>query len=338
MHRWLAPVERISSLSERMGIGVFVLGMHRSGTSLATRLINLLGVPAPIDEDLLPTDSGNPRGYWESASLVAFNDRLLGDLGSDMTCPIAFTTGWEDDPRLDGLDREAADAFARAFPGPHWVFKDPRNCITFPFWVRALDIQPLVILIHRNPCEIASSYRNHWGDGDGIPYLFALWERYLRQTLCHIEGIPVLVTSYEHLLAEPVAWSERARQFLSRSGVSVQQAPREIILDFVDAHLRHASFTRRDFLESTAVTDAQRALFLALEKLEGVHDSFVPPPLPPETATTDALLVERRRAVRIKRELPAERLSRAWQTLRSSAYLAPARRVYRGVRRLFKPF
>jgi hypothetical protein len=316
-----------------VGIGVFVLGMHRSGTSVATRLINLLGVPAPIDEDLLPTDSGNPTGYWESASLVAFNDRLLAALGSDMTCPDAFTAVWEGDPRLDGLHREAVNAFARAFPTQYWVFKDPRNCITLPFWVRVLDIRPLVVLIHRNPCEIAASYRNHWGDGEGIPYLFALWERYLRQALCHIDGIPVLVTNYEHLLAEPVAWSEQAHTFLIRSGMNVQQAPREVVLDFVNTRLRHVSFTRHDFLESPSATDAQQALFLALENLEGVHDSFVAPALPPETSTTDALLTERRRAVRIKRELPAERRARAWQTVRSSPYLAPARRLYRGIRR-----
>jgi hypothetical protein len=320
-----------------MGIGVFVLGMHRSGTSVATRLINLLGVPVPIDEDLLPTDIGNPTGYWESSSLVTFNDRLLAALDSDMTCPITFGPGWEHDPRLDDLQREAADAFARIFSAPPWVFKDPRNCITFPFWVRALDIQPLVILIHRNPCEIAASYRNHWGNGDGIPYLFALWERYLRQALRHIEGIPVLITSYDHLLAAPVAWSERARQFLGGWGVSVHESLRETILDFVDPDLRHASFTRGDFLENDAVTDAQQALFLALEESDGVHDSFVAPALPPETATTDALLLERRRALLIKRELPAERWSRAWRTARQSPFLSPARRAYKSIRRFRAP-
>ena len=85
-------------------VGVFVLGMHRSGTSVATRLINLLGVPAPIEEDLLPPDRGNPTGYWESSSLVAYNDRLLEVLGSEMTCPEAFGPGWERDPRPIDLD------------------------------------------------------------------------------------------------------------------------------------------------------------------------------------------------------------------------------------------
>jgi hypothetical protein len=317
----------------RSGVGVFVLGMHRSGTSVATRLINLLGLPAPVEEDLLPPDRGNPTGYWESSSLVACNDRLLEALGSDMTCPEAFGSGWERDPRLHALYPEAAKLFAQAFPAPPWVFKDPRNCITFPFWVRALEIQPVVILLHRNPCEIVASYRTHWGERDGIPFLLALWERYLRQALCHIEGSPVLVTSYEQLVADPVAWTGRAREFLVRSGLTVPEPQEDAILDYVDPQLRRAALSRRDFFEDPAVSDAQRALLLALEDMDGAHDAFVPPALPPETATTDALLFERRRAMRIVRELPATRRARAWRRLRQSRYLAPARAAYRGIRR-----
>jgi hypothetical protein len=316
-----------------MNIGVFVLGMHRSGTSAATRLLNLLGLRAPIEEDLLPPDVGNPTGYWESSSLVAFNDRLLEALGSDMTCPPAFRPGWERDARLDVFYPEAAKLFARVFPAPPWVFKDPRNCLTIAFWVRALRIEPVVILMLRNPCEIVASYRDHWGDREGIPYLFALWERYLRQALCHIDGRPVLVTRYEDLVASPVAWCDRARELLVRSGLTLEERCDDAIVAFVDSKLRRASFSRRDFLEHAAVTEPQRALFLALEQMEGVHDRFVPPSLPPETATTDALLLERRRAVRIARELPANRWARAWGRLRKSQYLAPARVIYRGVRR-----
>jgi hypothetical protein len=316
-----------------MDLSVFVLGMHRSGTSAATRLVNLLGLRAPVQEDLLPADEGNPTGYWESSSLVAFNDKLLEAVGSDMSCPLAFSPGWERDPRLDAFYPEAAKLFARVFPAPPWVFKDPRNCLTFAFWVRALAIQPVAILMLRNPCEIVASYRDHWGNRDGIPYLFALWGRYLRQALLHIEGRPVLVTRYEDLVANPVAWCDRAREFLARSGLTFRGQCDGEVLAFVDSQLRRASFARRDFLEHPAATEPQRALFLALEEADGAHDRFASPSLPDETPTTDALLLERRRAVRIARELPANRLARVWGEVRKSQYLAPARVVYREVRR-----
>lgn len=315
-----------------MGVGVFILGMHRSGTSAATRLINLLGFGAPAEEDLLPADTGNPTGYWESSSLVAFNDKLLEALGSDMSCPIAFGPGWERDPRLDAFYSEAAKLFARVFPEAPWVFKDPRNCLTFAFWVQALAVEPMVVLMLRNPCEIVASYRNHWGDREEIPYLFALWERYLRQALLQIEGRPVLVARYEDLVANPVVWCDRARKLLGPSGLTFRDGCDDAALAFVDSRLRRESFSRRDFLEHAAVTEPQRAMFLALEEMDGLHDRFVPPSLPAETATTDALLLERRRAVRIARELPANRWARAWGQVRSSQYLAPARVVYRGLR------
>ena len=316
-----------------MGVGVFVLGMHRSGTSAATRLVNLLGFRAPAEEDLLPPDVGNPTGYWESTSLVDFNDKLLEALGSDMSCPAAFSPGWERDPRLDPFYPKAVELFDRVFSAPPWVFKDPRNCLTLAFWARALAIEPMVVLMLRNPCEIVASYRDHWGDREGIPYLFALWERYLRQALLHIEGRPVLVARYEDLVASPVAWCDRARELLASSGLTFQEGCDDAALAFIDSQLRRESFSRRDFLEHAAVTEPQRALFLALDEMDGVHNRFVPPSLPAETATTDALLLERRRAVRIARELPANRWARAWGRVRRSQYLAPARVVYREVRR-----
>src|SRR5919202_2217227 len=316
-----------------MGVGVFVLGMQRSGSSAATRLVNLLGLRAPAEEDLLPPDAGNPTGYWESSSLVAFNDKLLEALGSDMSCPIAFGRGWERDPRLDPFYPEAVKLFDRVFSAPPWVFKDPRNCLTFAFWVRALAIEPMVVLMLRNPCEIVASYRDHWGDREGIPYLFALWERYLRQALLHIEGRPVLVARYEDLVASPVAWCDRARELLASSGLSFQEGCDDAALGFIDSQLRREGVSRGGFLGDPPGTEAPRGVFLALEEMDGVHDRFAPPSLPAETATTDALLLERRRAVRIARELPANRWARALGRVRKSPYLAPARVFYRGLRR-----
>src|SRR5687768_10874208 len=110
-----------------MGLGVFVLGMHRSGTSAATRLVNLLGVPTCIDEDLSPTKADNPRGHWESESLTALNERLLDALGCDWSCPPRLEQGWENDSALEQLVAEAAVLFPTIFPTEQWVWKDPRN-------------------------------------------------------------------------------------------------------------------------------------------------------------------------------------------------------------------
>jgi hypothetical protein len=310
-----------------MDAGVFVLGMHRSGTSVATNLIHLLGLPTATQEDLVPPSSGNPKGHWESTSLVAFNRRILDAMGSETGCPVAFDPGWEQDPRLADLRREAPQAFSRAIPSAPWVWKDPRNCLTLRFWTSALGVKPVVILLTRNPLEIAASLE--FGSGEEHVYALALWERYLRQTLGAIEGFPVFVTDYTELLSSPVAWSGEAARFLANAGVDVRSPVDGALDGIVERGLRHSEFTRGDFLDDSAVSDAQRELFLALEGLAGPHDRFAAPGLPAETPTTDALLNERRRAVELRHELRALEL-----TVGRSRVRDLAQRAYRGVRRL----
>ena len=53
---------------------VVVLGMHRSFTSVLTKLIGDLGATLPADPN--PAAPDNPEGYWEPASIVQLNDRL----------------------------------------------------------------------------------------------------------------------------------------------------------------------------------------------------------------------------------------------------------------------
>ena len=54
------------------GRGVYVLGMHRSGTSAVTRVINLMGLQLGDATDLIRAGD-NPSGHWESARLTAVN-------------------------------------------------------------------------------------------------------------------------------------------------------------------------------------------------------------------------------------------------------------------------
>jgi hypothetical protein len=316
--------------------GVFVLGMHRSGTSAVTRLISLLGLHTPPDEDLVQPSAKNPRGYWESESLVAFNERLLRTIDSDIGCPVVLSPGWEHDSRLDSLRDEAPSVVRAVFPSAPWVWKDPRHCLTFAFWRSVLTIDPVVVLVNRNPLEITASALRLRSDPGGEIYALALWERYLRQALTQIVGLPVLVTNYADVLSEPLVWCEQAHAFLADAGMPVH-APRDAeVLAFIDTDLRHVEFSRADFLGRGDVSDAQRLLVEALEELEGRHDEFSVPVLPDESPTTDALLKERRRALELKRELDSERRSRWGSRLRASRYTAPARPLYARGRRLLK--
>ena len=61
---------------------VCVLGMHRSGTSLVARVLNVLGVDLGPEEHLMRPSSANPTGHWENKPITGINDEILSDSGA----------------------------------------------------------------------------------------------------------------------------------------------------------------------------------------------------------------------------------------------------------------
>ena len=59
---------------------LLVLGMHRSGTSAFTRILNLMGAKLP--KQLIGALPGNEAGHWEPERLVLLHDQMLAEAGS----------------------------------------------------------------------------------------------------------------------------------------------------------------------------------------------------------------------------------------------------------------
>jgi len=147
---------------------ILVLGMHRSGTSAITRVLNLLGVE--LGARLMPAASGNNEGgFWEHLGVVEIHDALLHTLGRS----------WHDlRPLPDNWMRSDAAQIAKAklttliesdfADTPLWAVKDPRLCRLLPLWrelLAELRIEPNVVMVLRHPNEVARSLRNR----DGFP-------------------------------------------------------------------------------------------------------------------------------------------------------------------------
>jgi hypothetical protein len=289
---------------------VLVLGMHRSGTSAATRLANLLGLSLGRGP-MVPSTDGNPRGHWESLRLRDVNDAVLAAFGGNWAGPPPLAAGWERDPHLDRLRVEAHDAFADVYRGiDQWVWKDPRTCITLPFWEQVLDVEPVVLLVHRNPLEVADSLARR--DEFSKAVSLALWERHVRDSLRNSDGHPVHVSSADEVLGDPAAWAAQVREMLVAHGADLPARPGggESLVRAVDSDLRHARASQADLARDPDVSDAQRALLDVLEKVAGYSDRFVAPELPPATAGIDRLLVEHARYYE-EREALREKLTRA---------------------------
>ena len=177
---------------------VCVIGMHRSGTSVVARMLNLLGVSLGPEDELLEPAPRNPAGFWENSRVVELNDELLDALGGNATTPPVLADGWEDAPELDAL-RERAGALVATFSdgGGLIAWKDPRLSLTLPFW---RTVAPVTHIVHclRDPVEAAPSLAR-WHPID-LGRAGELWLRYV-VSACRL-GEQLLVR-YDEVMASP---------------------------------------------------------------------------------------------------------------------------------------
>jgi hypothetical protein len=199
--------------------GIIVLGMHRSGTSAVTRIVNLLGAGLGPDDDLL-TEFDNPAGHWESIRLNRCNDRILAAFGRSWDFPPWLAPGWEHSPRATQLLPDMAETFTGVYSSDPWVWKDPRTCLTLPLWRRVLDPQPRIVLVLRDPGAVVASVHRR----DGIPRLYGagLWHHYVRCAVSGAAGLPVVCLHFEDLVRSPVATIERLADDLRLLGVDLR--------------------------------------------------------------------------------------------------------------------
>jgi hypothetical protein len=266
--------------------GVFVVGMHRSGTTAVTRAINGMGVAMCVESDLAPGWVGNPEGHWESLTLMRNDDLLLREVDAAWFCPPAVRDSLWSSVRMPTARAE----FDAVHPTEQWVAKDPRICITLPFWRTTLERPLVAVLMLRDPAEIAASHASR--DGFPIRFGLALWERYMQHALRALEGLPVLVVRYDELLDAPAAWSDTAAAFLVAHGLGAAPGDAGAV---VDPSMKH-QLPSGDV--EAAMSGSQRDLAAVLEALASTP-SFELPALPLETPATAPMFerLRRRRGV-----------------------------------------
>jgi len=316
--------------------GVFVLGAARSGTSMVTRVVNLLGIPTVADDDLKPADEDNPRGYFESRSLTSFNRRLLLEVGgAPYSLAPRFPDGWTSAPSLDPLRNEARELMQSLHPTTPWVWKDPRTGLTLPFWIDVAGVDPVVVLVHRDPLEVADSLVQR--DDAPIPVTLAVWERHNRAALVNARGLPAFVVRYDRLLAAPRPVATEIASFLRTRGVEATDPGPEVEA-FVEPALRRS---RAEASVPNLPSNEQAELVRILQGMEGAHDALPAPELPAETPWVDGLLEAERQTGML--DLLSARRKAARELDRNTArrrFLGIELRVVRGslAWRILSPF
>jgi hypothetical protein len=181
---------------------------------MIVRLLNRCGLYLGREKDLLPPAPDNPEGFWEHKAFVRLNDALLTRLGGHWDRPPPESAGWEEGP---AFRRPHADGsrLVRRFRGREpWGWKDPRNCLTLPFWRKLLPAMK-VLLCLRNPAAVARSLGAR--DGTSCARSFDLWLTYNRRVLAAVPAANRVVTHYDRYLEDPQA---ELRRVLDRLGIA----------------------------------------------------------------------------------------------------------------------
>ena len=270
---------------------IFVVGMHRSGTSALTRVLSLCGGALPAS--LMAPNSGNPTGYWEPHDAMEINDRFLHARSSSWSDPgLTFRTAPRDHggfARYVALIRDflaLIDEFLThgVEPGGPMIIKEPRITALLPYWLTAAaeaGFAPRAIHIFRNPADVALSLAAR--DGMAFDRACALWQKYNLLGEHDARAIPRAFVSYEALLDD---WEGTLARCAAEIGVdvAVDGPTRRAVDAFLSPQLQHhrSGEIARHLLAPTQ----RKAVRLAYEALHRAAGGAV------DEAAFDSLLLE----------------------------------------------
>src|SRR5262249_8371906 len=135
-------------------------------------------------------------------------------------------------------------------------WKDPRNCLTLPFWRKLLP-ELKVLVIVRNPLEVAYSLRNR-NEDTSYSFGLRLWEIYNRRLIDTSKARKRLVIEYDAFFKDAESELRRIACFAGLPDANVKSAAA-----LVQRGKRHTHFTTEQLIDARAsaeVTELYSAL------------------------------------------------------------------------------
>lgn len=271
--RYTKAVKTKGQDNDKISPGFIILGMHRSGTSLLTGLLEL-GYGYKVGDNLLEAQEDNPRGFFERIDVMDQNEHWLRAQGlrwnsedlmnfdvqralSDQD-PVAVIKEMDLDiteERNTSYELETEGIRTLEFltneKNTPWLLKEPRLCITLPIWIdqlkRAYELNhddslkaPAVVLTYRHPIEVAESLLHR----SEIPIErgFLLWLIYNEKAIKNSADLCRVYTSNHDIKKDPAKELSRISNELTEN-CGVPPPPTKLnntALDvFFDGDLQH---------------------------------------------------------------------------------------------------
>ncbi len=220
---------------------VCILGMHRSGTSVITRAINLLGVYLGTDDKVSGCGVDNPEGFWEHTDICAFHERVLAAFHRRWNTASPMPEDWQQSEIIRPFRKELRQLITANFAGHAlWGWKDPRTCLLLPLWREALEelgTKLSCVFVVRNPRSVANSLiaRDTMSENEAI----GLWLYYCITALQDSEGVPTAFIDYDTFLASWAPELQRCGTALGLNWPVGGQKLEAAMNSFIQPGLRH---------------------------------------------------------------------------------------------------
>lgn len=253
---------------------IVVMGPHRSGTSLCTHALQVLGATTGLEE--VYASDENVKGFFEHERIILLNEALLAALGGSWD-----NAGFNGAAAITATDltdfrRDAVKLFQELFADAECVvLKDPRMCQLLPFWEEVfVDCgfsREQLFYVHalRHPVEVALSQQSRvlknptfYEFGRNIHEGAALWLSLTAQSLLNTRGRNNFIVSYHDFLQAPESRMEKLSAYLGVESDPVKV--KEFCQRFVDRALH------RSKVDADVQAKLQKKLPQALEVYEAL--------------------------------------------------------------------
>jgi len=216
---------------------IFILGMHRSGTSALTGVLSYLGVA--LGSELLSPQSDNVKGYYENKKVVTLNEDILRSIKSSWD-DIGFGLKKLEKCSLEYINR-IYELFIDEFSKEDlFAIKDPRICYLFPLYEKALDkldYNIKIIIPYRNPLEVAMSLQKR--NGFDIEKGLLLWLKYFVFAEKFSRDYERIFVSFDELLNNTEEVIKKIDKTLDLNLLDNYHKNKDLIKNFLEPSLKH---------------------------------------------------------------------------------------------------
>lgn len=238
-------IRKISSEKPRCKV-IAVLGMHRSGTSCLTGLLEDTGVYLG---NVSKKNPHNLKGNQENLRIMNLHDAVLSDNGATWDNPPTSNAVWNAERK-----KELEDIIKEYEGEKLWAFKDPRVLFTLDGWLEKIPDLCFIGTL-RNPGAVAQSLYNRGKMPQGEA--FNLWYQYNKALLSWHEKFYFDIVNFN---LEPDAYQQSVTKALQ--GLGIAHPAKDF--HFFDSSLRHADIDDSQRLPSNVENLYRKLLEISL--------------------------------------------------------------------------